>query len=70
MLSDDYCLILGMPGTGKTYLITILLKILCERNLKILVTSYTNTALDNIILKFIQGFPELENRVLRFGSNF
>lgn len=38
-----------MPGTGKTFLIVQLIKLLSERNMKILVTSYTHCALDNIL---------------------
>ena len=40
-----------MPGTGKTTTITALIEILIENNKKVLITSYTNTAVDNILLK-------------------
>jgi len=40
-----------MPGTGKTTTITALIEILIKNNKKVLITSYTNTAVDNILLK-------------------
>jgi len=40
-----------MPGTGKTTTITALIEILIKNNKKVLISSYTNTAVDNILLK-------------------
>ena len=51
--SEFFSLIWGYPGTGKTHLIAILIKILSDLNLKVLVVSYTHTALDNIMLKLL-----------------
>ncbi|XP_024544852.1 DNA replication ATP-dependent helicase/nuclease DNA2 isoform X1 [Selaginella moellendorffii] len=47
----DYCLILGMPGTGKTSTIVYAVRALLLRGLSILLASYTNSAIDNILLK-------------------
>lgn len=47
----DYSLILGMPGTGKTTVIAHLIRILSSQNKSVLLTSYTNSAVDNILLK-------------------
>ncbi|RLV89168.1 DNA replication ATP-dependent helicase/nuclease DNA2 [Spathaspora sp. JA1] len=49
--TKDYSLILGMPGTGKTTVITELIKMLTQQGKTILLASYTNSAVDNILLK-------------------
>eukprot|EP00041_Stephanoeca_diplocostata_P009368 m.144256 g.144256 ORF g.144256 m.144256 type:complete len:1074 (-) comp17709_c0_seq2:82-3303(-) len=49
--AQDYALILGMPGTGKTTTIASLIHVLLAQGLRVLVTSYTHTAVDNILLK-------------------
>ena len=51
ILSTDYMLIHGFPGSGKTTFITLLTRILYSLNKKILIVSHTNTAVDNILLK-------------------
>ena len=50
-LAQDYALILGMPGTGKTATISFIIKCLVEREKTVLLTSYTHTAVDNLLLK-------------------
>lgn len=52
--TKDYCLILGMPGTGKTTVIAHLIKMLVNSKKTVLLTSYTNSAVDNILLKLLQ----------------
>lgn len=47
----DYSLILGMPGTGKTTTIACLVRTLVARGNTVLLTSYTHSAVDNILLK-------------------
>lgn len=47
----DYALILGMPGTGKTTTIAEILKALAKAGKSVLLTSYTHSAVDNILLK-------------------
>lgn len=49
--AEDYALIWGMPGTGKTSTIAFIIKILVERGKTILLTSYTHTAVDALLLK-------------------
>lgn len=48
---SDYHLILGIPGSGKTTTIAVLLNLLLKLEKKVLVTSFTNNALDNILIK-------------------
>ncbi|KAJ3234104.1 Tripartite DNA replication factor [Chytriomyces hyalinus] len=49
--AKDYALILGMPGTGKTTTIAQIVKSLVARKKSVLLTAYTHSALDNILLK-------------------
>ncbi|KTG04793.1 hypothetical protein cypCar_00001704 [Cyprinus carpio] len=51
LLSKDYTLIVGIPGTGKTTTICTLVRILHACGFSVLLTSYTHSAVDNILLK-------------------
>jgi DNA replication ATP-dependent helicase Dna2 len=42
-----------MPGTGKTFTISQIVKELISRKKSVLLTSYTHSAVDNILLKLI-----------------
>ncbi|GIL46712.1 hypothetical protein Vafri_3630 [Volvox africanus] len=53
---QDYAILLGMPGTGKTTTIVHIIRALVENRATILVASYTNSAVDNILMKLI-GTP-------------
>jgi DNA replication ATP-dependent helicase Dna2 len=61
--AEDYALVLGMPGTGKTTTIAHIIRCLVAKGKTVLLTSYTHTAVDNILLKIRNtGFD-----VLRLG---
>ncbi|BBN05891.1 DNA replication ATP-dependent helicase/nuclease Dna2 [Marchantia polymorpha subsp. ruderalis] len=81
--AKDYTLILGMPGTGKTSTIVHTVIALMRRNLSVLLTSYTNSAVDNILLKLrtlgidftrigrsSAVHPELRDKVLGEGKSY
>lgn len=51
MSAKDYALVLGMPGTGKTTTIAHIIRTLVAQGKNVLLTSYTHTAVDNILLK-------------------
>lgn len=51
MSAEDYVLVLGMPGTGKTSTIAHIIRALVSQGKSVLLTSYTHTAVDNILLK-------------------
>ncbi|GFQ74029.1 hypothetical protein TNCT_473341 [Trichonephila clavata] len=51
LMSQDYLIIKGMPGTGKTSTIVALVRLLSSMGNSVLLTSYTHSAIDNILLK-------------------
>ena len=63
--AQDYALILGMPGTGKTTTIAHVIRALLAEDKSILLTSFTHTAVDNILLKIRDIAPP--NCILRLG---
>ena len=71
--AEDYALILGMPGTGKTTVIAELVCTLVSRGKTVLVASYTHSAVDTILMKLsrIGGEDGVEGRgfeILRLGN--
>ncbi|KAJ4296546.1 DNA replication endonuclease-helicase Dna2 [Kalmusia sp. IMI 367209] len=65
MSAKDYALVLGMPGTGKTTTIAHIIRTLVAKGKSVLLTSYTHTAVDNILLKI-----QSDNiGVLRLGAS-
>ncbi|KAJ5823300.1 hypothetical protein N7447_005640 [Penicillium robsamsonii] len=64
MSAKDYALVLGMPGTGKTTTIAHIIRALVAQGKSVLLTSYTHTAVDNILLKIRDD----NIRVLRIGA--
>ncbi|KAF7314319.1 DNA replication helicase [Mycena kentingensis (nom. inval.)] len=65
LTAEDYALILGMPGTGKTTVIAAIIKLLVGMGKSVLLTSYTHSAVDNILLK-LKG--EVDFDILRLGN--
>ncbi|EJS43392.1 dna2p [Saccharomyces arboricola H-6] len=63
MRAEDYALILGMPGTGKTTVIAEIIKILVSKGKSVLLTSYTHSAVDNILIKL----NETSINIMRLG---
>lgn len=66
MSAKDYALILGMPGTGKTTTIAEIIRALVAQGKSVLLTSYTHTAVDNILLK-IRDLTK-KTQILRLGN--
>lgn len=64
MSAKDYALVLGMPGTGKTTTIAQIIRALVAQGKSVLLTSYTHTAVDNILLKIRDD----NIRILRIGA--
>lgn len=55
MRAQDYALIQGLPGTGKTSTLTYLARLLVARGRRVLITAYTHSAVDNIMLKLMEN---------------
>jgi DNA replication ATP-dependent helicase Dna2 len=64
MSATDYALVLGMPGTGKTTTIAHIIRALVSQRKSVLLTSYTHTAVDNILLKL----KDDQIPILRLGA--
>lgn len=65
LAARDYALILGMPGTGKTTTIVHVIRALAHMGKKVLVSAYTHSALDNILLK-LKKYDDVN--FARFGN--
>ena len=65
LAAQDYALVLGMPGTGKTTTIAEIIKLLVKQGKSVLLTSYTHSAVDTILRKLID-VPGVEP--LRLGN--
>jgi DNA replication ATP-dependent helicase Dna2 len=68
LAAKDYVLLLGMPGTGKTTSIAAIVAALVARGSKVLLTSYTNTAVDNMLIKLNAGGKITEQACVRLHS--
>ena len=57
--AKDYSLILGMPGTGKSTLLAVLIFILYRvLGKRVLISAYTHNAVDNILIKLRDSFGD------------
>lgn len=52
---NDYTLIQGLPGTGKTSTLAFIARLLATRGKRVLITSYTNAAVDNVVIKLAES---------------
>ncbi|MEF8802368.1 MAG: AAA domain-containing protein, partial [Halolamina sp.] len=63
--TDDFALVHGPPGTGKTYTIARTVRALVEQGNRVLLSAFTNRAVDNALEAVRdQGFDE----IVRFGT--
>ncbi|KAK4301412.1 hypothetical protein Pmani_026446 [Petrolisthes manimaculis] len=51
LMTEHYSLLKGYPGTGKTSTIVAIVRMMVTLGLSVLITSYTHSAVDNILLK-------------------
>ncbi|KAJ7044139.1 Dna2-domain-containing protein [Mycena alexandri] len=65
LAAQDYAMILGMPGTGKTTVIAAIIKVLVALGKTVLLTSYTHSAVDTILLKLKD---KVDFGILRIGN--
>lgn len=67
MTAKDYAIIQGMPGTGKTSVIAFVARLLAAQGKRVLITSYTHAAVDNLLIKLIEAGME-PGALLRIGK--
>lgn len=65
--SDDYMLLRGLPGTGKTQTIAVLVLLLAMSGQRVLVTSHTHSAVDTMLTRIVAIMPKV-GRILRLGD--
>lgn len=67
MTALDYTVVQGMPGTGKTSMISFVARLLAARGKRILITSYTHAAVDNLLMKLMDAGVNEDGSLLRIG---
>ena len=69
--AEDFTLIQGLPGTGKSATIAFLTRLLVARGKRVMLTSYTHSAVDNLLCKLIESGVECQenmpNPIVRIG---
>ncbi|XP_032526512.2 DNA replication ATP-dependent helicase/nuclease DNA2 [Danaus plexippus] len=61
---DDYVLLQGLPGTGKTQTLCALIQLLCSLGMRVLVTAHTHSAVDTLLSRLPSSL-----KVLRVGTS-
>jgi len=58
--AEDFALVHGPPGTGKTYTLAAIIQTLVERSERVLLSAFTNRAVDNAMEALVeQGFEDI-----------
>lgn len=65
LTNQDYMLLKGLPGTGKTQTLVALIQLLILLKKRILITSHTHSAVDNILIRLYNR----KIKFLRLGSS-
>jgi DNA replication ATP-dependent helicase Dna2 len=52
--AEDFMLVQGLPGTGKSATIAFITRLLVSRGKRVLLTSYTHSAVDNLLCKLLE----------------
>ncbi|XP_038216525.1 DNA replication ATP-dependent helicase/nuclease DNA2 [Zerene cesonia] len=63
LAANDYALLQGLPGTGKTQTISVLIQMLVALKQRVLVTAHTHSAVDTVLTRLPESV-----RVMRLGS--
>ncbi|SDR16792.1 AAA domain-containing protein [Natronobacterium texcoconense] len=68
--AEDFALIHGPPGTGKTYTIARAVRAMVERGERVLLSAFTNRAVDNVLEALLEQLEDVVDpeRIVRVGS--
>ena len=67
MSANDFALIQGLPGTGKSATVSFLTRLLIAQGKRVLLTSYTHSAVDNLFCKLLESGLSSSNSIVRIG---
>lgn len=63
---NEYLLLRGLPGTGKTQTLTAIIRLHVMMGKSVLITSHTNSAVDNVLMRLMKSDPSM--KFMRLGS--
>lgn len=66
LTANEYVLIKGLPGTGKTQTLSAIIELLIMMKKSVLITSHTHSAVDNLLIRLKKGNPNI--KFIRLGS--
>lgn len=66
LTANEYLLLKGLPGTGKTQTLTALIQLLVLMNKSVLITCHTHSAVDNLLLRLRNADDQI--RFIRLGA--
>lgn len=66
LTANEYLLLKGLPGTGKTQTLSALIRLFVLMNKSVLITSHTHSAVDNLLLRLRKCDDQIE--FMRLGS--
>lgn len=66
LTSNEYLLLKGLPGTGKTQTLAALIQLLVLMGKSILITSHTHSAVDNVLMRLRKCDDRI--KFMRLGS--
>lgn len=66
LTANEYLLLKGLPGTGKTQTLSALIRLFVLMKKSVLITSHTHSAVDNLLLRLRKCDNEIE--FMRLGS--
>ena len=55
LFAQDYALLLGLPGTGKTSTLSLIVRAIIARGERVMICSYTHSAVDNLLMKISEA---------------
>lgn len=63
---NDYLLLKGLPGSGKTQTLTAIIRLHVMMGKSVLITSHTNSAVDNVLIRMMKSDSSI--KFMRLGS--